>query len=196
MNWVKCGFILLAGMTIIPAVAHGQYTSIVPECIRVNPDGSMEHYIQVLDWFKTWVGYPREAAGTLVGGGSIANLTALACARMSRVGEMSDDLVGYVSDHSHSSVARAARVLGLRSSQLRLIPVGADHRMSPRAADEPGYPITGAPGTHSLASRISDERNPHTVIPNTIPTRDSARAKRTPAIRRRRFPPPHHRLCR
>jgi aromatic-L-amino-acid/L-tryptophan decarboxylase len=95
--------------------------------------GATEVELQVLDWFKTWVGYPREAAGTLVGGGSIANLTALTCARVSRAGAMSDDLVGYVSDHAHSSVARAARVLGLRSSQLRLIPVGADNRMPPRA---------------------------------------------------------------
>src|SRR5438046_7155557 len=34
--------------------------------------------LQVLDWFRDWVGYPETAAGALVSGGSVANLTALA----------------------------------------------------------------------------------------------------------------------
>jgi glutamate/tyrosine decarboxylase-like PLP-dependent enzyme len=89
--------------------------------------------LEVLGWFRDWVGYPREAAGTLVGGGSIANLTALACARAARAGAMSDDLVGYVGDHSHSSVARAARIMGFRPEQLRVLPGGADNRLSPPA---------------------------------------------------------------
>ena len=52
-------------------------------------------------------------AGVLVGGGSAANLTALACARESLVGAMSDDVVGYVSDQAHSS-------LGARRPRARL----------------------------------------------------------------------------
>src|SRR4051794_37269028 len=40
----------------------------------------------VLDWFRQWIGYPPSAAGVLVGGGSAANLTALACARESLLG--------------------------------------------------------------------------------------------------------------
>src|SRR5919198_261191 len=30
--------------------------------------------LEVVDWFKSWIGYPAEAAGTLVSGGSIAHL--------------------------------------------------------------------------------------------------------------------------
>jgi glutamate/tyrosine decarboxylase-like PLP-dependent enzyme len=89
--------------------------------------------LEVVDWFKDWVGYPADAAGTLVSGGSIANLTALACAREALAGPMSVDLVGYVSDQSHSSVARAARVLGFRPEQLRVLPSGPDQRLSPAA---------------------------------------------------------------
>ena len=63
----------------------------------------------VLDWFKEWIGYPPGAAGVLVSGGSAANLTALACAREAMLGPMRDDLVIYVCDQAHSSVARAAR---------------------------------------------------------------------------------------
>ena len=44
----------------------------------------------VLDWFKEWIGYPGEAAGVLVCGGSAANLTALACARETLLGPMDD----------------------------------------------------------------------------------------------------------
>ena len=85
----------------------------------------------MLGWFKEWIGYPATASGILVSGGSAANMTALACARESLVGPMSDDLVAYVPDQAHSSVARAARVLGFRPSQVRVLPVGEGFRLDP-----------------------------------------------------------------
>src|SRR5438093_113257 len=63
--------------------------------------------LAVLDWFKEWIGYPRDAAGILTSGGSAANMTALACAREAVVGAMSDRLVVYCADQAHSSIARA-----------------------------------------------------------------------------------------
>jgi aromatic-L-amino-acid decarboxylase len=87
----------------------------------------------VLDWFKDWIGYPHEAAGVLVSGGSAANLTALACARESLAGPMSGDLVAYCSDQAHSSVARAARALGFRPDQVRVLPADDRFRMRPDA---------------------------------------------------------------
>ena len=86
--------------------------------------GPSQVELEVIGWFKDWLGYPEEAAGLLVSGGSAANLTALACAREAQVGSMSDDLVVYVSDQAHSSVARAARGLGFRQNQVRVIPTG------------------------------------------------------------------------
>src|SRR5262245_55946403 len=67
--------------------------------------------LEVLGWFKEWVGMPESAAGSLTSGGSAANMTALACAREALVGPMSDRVVAYVSDQAHASVARSARVL-------------------------------------------------------------------------------------
>ena len=87
----------------------------------------------VLDWFKDWIGYPREASGVLVSGGSAANMTALACARESLAGAMSADLVAYCSDQAHSSVARAARALGFGPDQLRVLPADDRFRMRPDA---------------------------------------------------------------
>ena len=89
--------------------------------------------LTVLGWFKQWIGYPREAAGVLVSGGSAANLTALACAREALLGAMSDQVVAYVSDQAHSSIARAARVLGFRPNQVRVLPVDDGYRMRPGA---------------------------------------------------------------
>jgi aromatic-L-amino-acid decarboxylase len=91
--------------------------------------GPSQVELTVLDWFKDWIGYPRTAAGILVSGGSAANMTALACARETLLGPMSDRVVAYSADQTHSSVARAARLLGFRPDQMRILPTDSDHRL-------------------------------------------------------------------
>jgi glutamate/tyrosine decarboxylase-like PLP-dependent enzyme len=91
--------------------------------------GPSQLELVVLDWFKEWIGYPADAAGILVSGGSAANITALACAREALLGPMSDRVVAYTADQSHSSVARAARLLGFRPDQVRVLPTDSDHRL-------------------------------------------------------------------
>ena len=66
--------------------------------------GPSQLELEVVDWFKAWIGYPAAAAGALVSGGSAANMTALACAREARIGAMRPDVVAYVSDQAHSSI--------------------------------------------------------------------------------------------
>ena len=95
--------------------------------------GPSQVELEVLGWFKDWIGYPPAAAGSLVSGGSAANMTAIACAREAMAGAMRDDLVLYVSDQAHSSIARAARVLGFRPEQVRVLPT--DARAAPAAGD-------------------------------------------------------------
>src|SRR5205807_9088805 len=98
----------------------------------------------VIDWLRQWVGYPEGAAGVLVSGGSAANLAALACARETRIGVMDEAAVVYMSDQTHSSLARAARALGFRTDQVRVIPtderarVRVDALGAAIAADEAG----------------------------------------------------------
>jgi glutamate/tyrosine decarboxylase-like PLP-dependent enzyme len=87
----------------------------------------------VLDWFRQWVGYPDGASGVLVSGGSVANLTALACAREARIGAMDERSILYLSDQTHSSLARAARALGFRPDQVRVIPSDRRARIRPDA---------------------------------------------------------------
>ena len=93
--------------------------------------GPSQVELEVLGWFKDWIGYPPDAAGSLVSGGSAGNITALACAREALAGPMRDDLVLYVSDQAHSSIARAARMLGFRPEQVRVLPSDERFRLAP-----------------------------------------------------------------
>jgi glutamate/tyrosine decarboxylase-like PLP-dependent enzyme len=98
--------------------------------------GPSQVELTVIDWLRGWVGYPAEAGGVFGSGGSAANMTALACAREVRVGAMRDDVVAYVSDQAHSSLARAARILGFRPEQVRVLTVDEWFRMRPGALAE------------------------------------------------------------
>jgi aromatic-L-amino-acid decarboxylase len=94
--------------------------------------GPSQLELEVIGWFKQWLGFPPDAAGLLLTGGSAANLTALVCAREAFRAEPGADLVAYVSDQAHSSLARAARVAGFLPHQLRVLPVEDDLRLHPR----------------------------------------------------------------
>jgi len=91
-------------------------------CWWLGASGPSSLELLVVDWLRSWVGYPEGSAGILVSGGSAANLTALACARETRLGAMDGSAIVYFSDQSHSSLARAARALGFRHDQVRVIP--------------------------------------------------------------------------
>jgi glutamate/tyrosine decarboxylase-like PLP-dependent enzyme len=86
--------------------------------------------LEVIDWFRTWLGMPEGTAGVLVSGGSAANLTALLVAREA-AGGPSEGSVVYVSDQAHSSLARTARAMGLRPHQLRVLPTDDHWRLLP-----------------------------------------------------------------
>jgi glutamate/tyrosine decarboxylase-like PLP-dependent enzyme len=75
--------------------------------------GATQVELEVIDWFRGWVGLPDSTAGVLVNGGSAANMTALLVAREA-AGGPSPGSVLYVSDQAHSSLARTARAMGLR----------------------------------------------------------------------------------
>ena len=69
--------------------------------------------LEVIDWFRTWLGLPAGTAGLLVSGGSAANLTALLVAPEA-AGGPSGDAVVYVSDQAHGTALRRPRQLYLR----------------------------------------------------------------------------------
>ncbi len=92
--------------------------------------GAAQVELEVIDWFRMWLGMPAGTAGVLVTGGSAANLTALLVAREA-AGGPSDNSVVYLSDQAHSSLARTARAMGLRPQQVRVLPTDDRWRLSP-----------------------------------------------------------------
>ncbi len=107
----------------------------------MNPNmGGADHVpnhveAQVLDWCKEMLGFPPQASGLLLSGGSMANLVGLAVARSARAGfdvrkrgvrAAEGPLTVYGSVEMHSSIQKAVELLGLGSEGLRLVPANAD----------------------------------------------------------------------
>ena len=82
--------------------------------------GPSEIELVVIDWFRRWLGYPEGAGGLLTSGGSAASVDAFVAAREA-AGNPGRATV-YMSDQSHSANIRAARITGVRSDCIRLLP--------------------------------------------------------------------------
>lgn len=83
----------------------------------------------VIDWLREMCGLPEGAGGLFVSGGSMANLTALAAARHARLDGHTENAVIYMSDQTHSSVARSLTVLGFAAGQIRILAADSDFRL-------------------------------------------------------------------
>lgn len=93
---------------------------------------------QVVNWMKETVGFPATAGGTLVSGGSMANIIGLTVARNVKagvdvrergVGAVPKPLRYYASDQVHSCHRKAMEALGLGNRALRRIPTDAGLRI-------------------------------------------------------------------
>jgi aromatic-L-amino-acid decarboxylase len=94
--------------------------------------------LQVVAWLREMIGLPDDASGTLVSGGSVANLLALTVARnvhsgidirQEGVAAMAKPMRYYGSDQIHSCHQKAVETLGLGNRALVRIPSGADLTM-------------------------------------------------------------------
>ena len=93
---------------------------------------------QVVNWLKEMMGYPADASGTLVSGGSMANMIGLTVARnrMSGInlrelglGALKAPLRFYGSDQIHSCHQVAMEAMGLGNIALRRVPTDAACQM-------------------------------------------------------------------
>jgi len=125
-------FAFIASFTTWPAaLAELMAAAANPYCgAWMEAAAATQIELEVVDWFRTWLGMPDSTAGLLVTGGSAANLTALLVAREAAGGPSGDSVV-YVSDQAHSSLARTARAMGLRPQQVRVLPTDDRWRLVP-----------------------------------------------------------------
>ncbi len=92
---------------------------------------------QVIRWMADHAGFGKNAGGIFVSGGSMANITALTAARDKKLTEDTLHLgVAYVSDQTHSSVAKGLRVIGIADSRIRKIPTDEKFRMKTKELEE------------------------------------------------------------
>lgn len=89
----------------------------------------------VIRWLCDWLGFPDSAGGLFVSGGSVANLICLAAARQRYPDALTRGRV-YYSDQTHSCVARAWRILGLREEQLCVLPADEQFQIPLKALVE------------------------------------------------------------
>ena len=91
-----------------------------------------------INWMKEMLGYPRDATGLYVSGGSMANFAGLAAARTAKapVNVVRDGIAAvgrpmclYVSEEAHYSTAKAAGMLGLGEANVRHVKTDAAFRM-------------------------------------------------------------------
>ena len=102
---------------------------------------------QCLRWIAGFIGYPQDAGGLMVSGGTMANFTAILTA-LRHVAPYNSTPEGlqdrarsgrfllYMSDHEgHVSVTRAADMLNLGRNAVRLVPSRPDFTIDPIALD-------------------------------------------------------------
>ncbi|HEX3131600.1 MAG TPA: aminotransferase class I/II-fold pyridoxal phosphate-dependent enzyme [Thermoanaerobaculia bacterium] len=91
--------------------------------------------VNVLDWFREMVGFPRGAGGILTSGGSLSALTALITARRERLPENFLSGVIYLSDQAHHSLEKAALLAGFPAANIRRLGSDEDFRLRPETLD-------------------------------------------------------------
>lgn len=105
----------------------GSFANYPAGCIAEN---------EVLAWLCDKAGFPEGAGGVFVSGGSMANMTALVAARDDRI--QPEDWcrgVAYLSEQTHSSVAKGMHMVGIAPGNIRTIPCHEDFTMDVEALE-------------------------------------------------------------
>jgi len=106
-------------------------------CWRSGPAATELEHVTV-DWLKEMLGYPKDALGLLVSGGSMANFAGLAAARSAKapsnivrdgVASAGRPMCVYVSAEGHFSIAKAAGMLGIGEANVRQVAVDDAQRL-------------------------------------------------------------------
>ncbi len=121
---------------------QGSPYGMLTEMLRAGMNGAQEFIFaeakvnaQVVSWIKDMLGFPKDAGGVLVSGGSEANFTGLAVARNAKAENnvkakgmhgLKRKMTLYCGDETHRCLERSVELLGLGNESLRKIPTDDD----------------------------------------------------------------------
>ena len=134
-SWVE-------GNGTITGVMADMLASAMNSNLAIGDHGAVYVEHQVIDWCKEIVGFPQQSSGILVGGGSLANVTALIVARNSikegiikkqGLKNFEKHLVVYCSTETHNCVFKAVETIGIGTDYLRKINVDNSYRIDIQA---------------------------------------------------------------
>ena len=92
---------------------------------------------KLLKWLCEQAGFGKQSGGVFVSGGSMANITALTAARDNKLDDQTLLLgVAYISDQTHSSVAKGLRIIGIPNTRIRIIPSRSDFTINTELLEE------------------------------------------------------------
>ena len=130
------------GYVSSPGTAVNAMGSMVAAALNINVTGwrsapvGAEIERLTIRWLGEMIGFPSDAGGLLVSGGSMANFTGIAAARTAKAsGDVVRDGVGslrmtlYVSEEGHFSFRKAAAMLGLGTASVRSVRTNARQDM-------------------------------------------------------------------
>jgi len=117
---------------------------------------------QAIAWLAGLMGYPAAAGGILTSGGSLSNLAALVAARAAKLPENFLGGTVYLSEETHLSVLKAARIAGFPDGNVRRIPVDGRFRLRPDLLQE------------AVEEDLAHKRRPFFVVANVGTTNTGA----------------------
>ncbi len=129
MAYIPGGGLFHSALGDLLAAASNKYSgfaSASPGAVRIEN--------ACTDWLASVIGYPAGAGGTLVSGGSIANLTAIVAARDARDPDGGGAV--YMTRYAHYCVDKALHIAGRGRAPKRLVATDAAYRMSLDALEQ------------------------------------------------------------
>ncbi|RPI79730.1 MAG: hypothetical protein EHM45_01790 [Desulfobacteraceae bacterium] len=123
---------------ILSALAEGLGSAVNQglAIFEMSPTGTMIEK-RIMRWLCDAVGYGRQSDGTIVSGGTAANLTGIMVGRTIKAGfdiwrqGVAEPMIGFCAARSHYSVERAFGILGLGTQNLVRVEETPDFRMDP-----------------------------------------------------------------
>jgi len=129
MGYIPGGGLFHSALGDMLAAASNKYSGFAPAA-----PGAVRVENACTAWLASVIGFPKEAAGTLTSGGSLANLTAIVAAREARDPDGGGAV--YLTRFAHHCVDKALHIAGRSRSPRRLIATDENYRMSAEALEQ------------------------------------------------------------